>query len=192
MCGEFLGLAPALRGMICLSPNEMTTPEARVPESFHVRIAKAEHVFSAAHFITFGGNCERLHGHNYHLAAEIDGILDENHLVIDFLLVRAKLREITTELDHFVLLPKDHPQIRIEDDGREVTATFSDRRWTFPRGDCRLLPVANTTAELLAAYIGERLLTSLGETASCVHRLQIELDECDGQIGAWRWQSADR
>ena len=62
--------------------------------STYPSIAKAEHVFSAAHFITFGGTCERLHGHNYHVAAEVHGPLDENHLVIDFLLVRDKLREI--------------------------------------------------------------------------------------------------
>ena len=109
-------------------------------ESFEVHIAKAEHVFSAAHFITFADHCERLHGHNYHVSAEIAGPLDENHLVIDFLLVRAKLLEITTELDHYVLLPTQHPQIRVEDNGREVTATFDDRRWVFPRataGCCR-------------------------------------------------------
>ncbi len=57
------------------------------PDSFHVRIAKAEHVFSAGHFITFVGHCERLHGHNYRVAVEVRGPLDENHLVVDFLLV---------------------------------------------------------------------------------------------------------
>ena len=43
-----------------------------------------------------------------------------------------------------------------------MTATFADRRWVFPSGDCRLLPVANTTAELLAAYIGEPLAGGSG------------------------------
>ena len=161
-------------------------------ESFHVRIAKTEHVFSAAHFITFDGNCERLHGHNYHVAAEVDGPLDANHLVIDFLLVRAKLREITTQLDHYVLLPTKHPQLRVEDNGREVTATFADRSWVFPSGDCRLLPVANTTAELLAAHIGERLFTSLVGAAAKIERLRVEVDECDGQVGIWQWQSDAR
>jgi 6-pyruvoyltetrahydropterin/6-carboxytetrahydropterin synthase len=158
-----------------------------VSESFHVRIAKIEHVFSAAHFITFDAGCERLHGHNYHLAAEIDGPLDANHLVIDFLLLRAKLREITFELDHYVLLPTEHPQIRVEDNGREVTASFAERRWVFPSGDCRLLPVSNTTSELLARYIGQRLIESLGEAAAKIERLRIEVDECDGQVGVWSW-----
>ena len=154
-------------------------------EKYHVRIAKAEHVFSAAHFITFGSRCERLHGHNYHVAAEVRGPLDENHLVVDFLLLRAKLREITTALDHYVLLPTRHPHMRVVDDGREVTATLADRRWVFPSGDCRLLPVANTTAELLAAYIGGQLLSALGDYADKLGRLRIEVDECDGQIAVW-------
>ena len=48
-------------------------------EQYHVRIAKEELVFSAAHFITFAGDvCERLHGHNYRLAVEVAGPLDEN------------------------------------------------------------------------------------------------------------------
>jgi 6-pyruvoyltetrahydropterin/6-carboxytetrahydropterin synthase len=156
-------------------------------DNFQVRIAKAEHVFSAAHFITFGGICERLHGHNYRVSAELSGPLDENHLVVDFLLVRAKLLEITTWLDHFLLLPADHPQIHVEDNGREVAATYADRHWTFPSNDCRILPVPNTTSELLAAYIGQRLLTALGDQAQRISHIRVELDECDGQIGVWQF-----
>lgn len=156
------------------------------PDSFHVRIAKAEHVFSAGHFITFGGHCERLHGHNYRVAVEVRGPLDENHLVVDFLLVRAKLLEITTWLDHYMLFPASHAQIRVVDDGREITVTFDDRRWIIPSGDCRILPVPNTTSELLARYIGERLLENLGPAAAALSQIRVELDECDGQIGIWR------
>jgi 6-pyruvoyltetrahydropterin/6-carboxytetrahydropterin synthase len=156
-----------------------------VAEKYHVRIAKAEHVFSAAHFITFGERCERLHGHNYHVAAEVHGPLDENQLVVDFLLLRARLREIIATLDHYVLLPTKHQQMRVADDGREVTVTFGNSRWVFPSGDCRLLPMANTTAELLAAYIGGQLLSALGVDAGKVGRLRVEVDECDGQIAVW-------
>src|SRR5947208_10966948 len=34
--------------------------------------------FSSAHFITFGGKCERLHGHNYGVLVEIEGALNED------------------------------------------------------------------------------------------------------------------
>lgn len=155
-------------------------------ESYHVRVAKSEHVFSAAHFITYNGRCERLHGHNYRVSGEVYAPLDDNQYVIDFLMLRHKLREITTELDHAVLLPTEHPQLKVAKEGEEVVATFEDRRWVFPHGDCRLLPVANTTAELVAAYIGRRLLKALADQIGIrPSRARIELDECDGQVAVW-------
>jgi 6-pyruvoyltetrahydropterin/6-carboxytetrahydropterin synthase len=160
-----------------------------VSESFSVRIAKVEHVFSAAHFITFAGHCERLHGHNYHVAAEIDGPLDADSLVVDFLALRAMLDEITRDMDHYVLLPTEHQQLHVTESGDEVTATFENRRWIFPRGDCRLLPIANTTAELVARHIGQALLAALDTKLGFVPtRLRIELDECDGQLGLYEWR----
>jgi 6-pyruvoyltetrahydropterin/6-carboxytetrahydropterin synthase len=159
-----------------------------VSESFSVRIAKAEHVFSAAHFITFAGHCERLHGHNYHVAAEVSGPLDADSLVVDFLALREILGKITHDLDHYVLLPIKHPEIHLSQSGDEVIATFIDRRWVFPRSDCRLLPLANTTAELLARHIGQALIAALETRLGFIPtRLRIELDECDGQLGIWEW-----
>ena len=151
--------------------------------SYHVRVTKDYLVFSAAHFITFAGNiCERLHGHNYRVAAEVVGPLDENHYVIDFIALRDALKAIVDELDHRMLLPTGHPQIRVAADDREVTATFEDRRWVFPRGDCILLPVANTTAELLGRWIGLRLLDALEARLGVRPRhIRIEVDECTGQ-----------
>ncbi|MBW8884780.1 MAG: 6-pyruvoyl tetrahydropterin synthase family protein, partial [Planctomycetia bacterium] len=131
---------------------------------YRVRLEKEQHVFSAAHFITFNGDvCERLHGHNYRVAVEVDGPLDENQYVIDFLTLRDQLKAIIDELDHHVLLPTSHPLIRVTANDREVEAVFTPdgRRWVFPRGDCMLLPVSNTTAELLAHYIGGRLLEAI-------------------------------
>jgi 6-pyruvoyltetrahydropterin/6-carboxytetrahydropterin synthase len=156
-----------------------------MPESYRVRLTKDYLVFSAAHFITFNGNvCERLHGHNYRVTAEVFGALDENHYVVDFIALRDSLHAIVLELDHHVLLPTGHPLIRVTADEASVTAVFDDRRWVFPRGDCVLLPVPNTTAELLARHIGQRLLSELAlRGLSKPARLIIEVDECEGQSG---------
>lgn len=158
-----------------------------VTEKFHVRIVKEALVFSAAHFITFAGNiCERLHGHNYKVAAEVHGPLDENQYVVDFIAVRDALQKIVAELDHHMLLPTDHPQIKVSAGERQVDVTFEDRRWSFPREDCILLPVANTTAELLARYIGRRLQADLFQTTSVrPQKLLVAVDECEGQWGVW-------
>jgi 6-pyruvoyltetrahydropterin/6-carboxytetrahydropterin synthase len=154
-----------------------------MPETYRVRLTKDYLVFSAAHFITFNGNvCERLHGHNYRVTAEVFGPLDENHYVIDFIALRDILHAIILELDHHVLLPTDHPLIRVTADEKSVTAVFEDRRWVFPRGDCVLLPVPNTTAEQLARHIARRLLAELAARGlPKPERISIEVDECEGQ-----------
>jgi 6-pyruvoyltetrahydropterin/6-carboxytetrahydropterin synthase len=157
---------------------------------YSVRLDKEHHVFSAAHFITFNGDvCERLHGHNYRVAVEVEGPLDENQYVIDFIALRDELKAITDELDHRMLVPTGHPLIRAIAGDREVELTFTPdgRRWIFPRGDCAILPVANTTAELLAQYIGERLAAAiLRRTGVKPARLEVAVDENHGQWGIWK------
>jgi 6-pyruvoyltetrahydropterin/6-carboxytetrahydropterin synthase len=159
-----------------------------MPADFHIRVTKDYLVFSAAHFITFNGNvCERLHGHNYRVAAEVAGPLDENYYVVDFVAVRDALQKIVAELDHFMLLPTQHPQIHVRAAEKSVEVTFEDRRWVFPREDCVLLPMPNTTAEKLAEYIGRRLLDDLQvRLGSRPNNVCVEVDECNGQIGVCR------
>jgi 6-pyruvoyltetrahydropterin/6-carboxytetrahydropterin synthase len=133
-----------------------------------------------------------LHGHNYHVYAEVHGPLDENRYVVDFIALRDALQKIVDSLDHHVLLPTGHPTIRVEEqvggEGGEVVAAHGGRRWVFPREDCVLLPVANTTAELLARYIALDLLKALGEAVTAtLTAVVVGVDECDGQWGVYRW-----
>lgn len=153
------------------------------PASFRVRVTKDHLVFSAAHFITFNGNiCERLHGHNWRTAVEVVGPLDENSYVFDFIALRDALQKLVSELDHRVLLPTFHPAIKVTASEREVEARFEDRRWIFPLEDCVLLPVANTTAELIAQWIGERLLPIVRDyPGASASQLQVEVEENFGQ-----------
>jgi len=86
---------------------------------FRVSLEKDNLVFSAAHFITFNGDvCESLHGHNYRVKCEVVGPLDENGYVVDFIALRDALSEIVGILDHHVVLPTEHPLIKVsqEDD----------------------------------------------------------------------------
>ena len=100
--------------------------------------------------------------------------------------MRDALQRIVGELDHHMLLPTTHPQIKVAAGERQVDVTFEDRRWVFPRGDCILLPVSNTTAELVARYIGRRLQDDLVKrTGVRPERLLVAVDECEGQWGVW-------
>ena len=155
--------------------------------TYSVRLEKEHHVFSAAHFITFNESvCERLHGHNYRVAVVVEGPLDQNQYVIDFIALRDELKTITDELDHRMLLPTGHPLLHVTAGDREIEVVFTPdgRRWVFPRGDCVILPIANTTAELLANYIGQRLLAAIERrTGQRPLRLEVAVDENHGQWG---------
>ncbi len=155
--------------------------------TYRVSLQKEQLVFSAAHFITFAGDiCERLHGHNYGVRGEVEGPLDENQYVIDFIAFRDNLAEIVKHLDHHVLLPTEHPLIRVHHEGPETIATFRDRRWIFPTEDCVMLPIANTTAEKIAWWIAAQLKDRLKDRLASLDWLEISVDENHGQWGHCR------
>ncbi len=147
---------------------------------FHIRICGDDFCFSAAHFITLGGYCERLHGHTHRVSVELTAALDDNQCVVDFVAVREILKNLLGGLDHHVLLPLQNPAMSIETDDREVEVRFADRRWLFPFDDCILLPVANTTAELLAQYIGQRLQEALRANLGLSPSVRVEVSEGSG------------
>jgi len=157
-----------------------------VENQFLVSLEKDNLVFSAAHFITFNGNiCEQLHGHNYRVKCKVMGPLDENGYVIDFIALRDTLMAVIATLDHRMLLPTDHPTISVVSDQPnrgEVLVRFEKKRWVFPAEDCVLLPIANTTAELLARYIGQQLIIRLKQSVKGpIASLEISVDENRGQ-----------
>ena len=157
------------------------------PGRHAVRMRKAVHVFSAGHFITLTDTlCEPIHGHNWTVAAEVEGPMDAHGMVVDVSLLRDRLTEILHALDHRMLLPTRNPLLAVETADGEVTARFGGRRWVFPADECVLMPIVNTTAELLARWIGLRLVDSLaaaGRPPAGV--LRVEVDECLGQSAVW-------
>jgi 6-pyruvoyltetrahydropterin/6-carboxytetrahydropterin synthase len=152
-------------------------------EHYAARICNDSLLFSASHFITYaGGVCEEMHGHNFQVAAEVRRPLDENRYVVDFIALEDALQAVVAELDHRVLLPTEHPRIRVTANEREVEARFEERRWVLPRGDCALLPIANTTSELLARHVGVRLSEELKATCKVQPELvRVEVQESPGR-----------
>jgi 6-pyruvoyltetrahydropterin/6-carboxytetrahydropterin synthase len=157
--------------------------------SYKVRVSKDYLSFCSAHFIIFeGSRCERLHGHNYRVAAELDGPLNDDYLVFDFIALKHLLRGLTEELDHRVLIPLRSPLLAVEVGEQAVRLSYEGREWVFPRGDCALLPIENTTAELLARWLAERLQDAIsarlrarpggGEPPA---RIRVEVEESPGQ-----------
>jgi 6-pyruvoyltetrahydropterin/6-carboxytetrahydropterin synthase len=182
----------AVAGQIAVVPASVES--STMPTShFKVRVTKDYLVFCSGHFITYhGGHCERIHGHNYRTAVEVEDDLDENHYVFDFIALKDLTRAITDELDHRMLLPTRNPLIRLEEDGPNIRATYGDRYWSFPREECVLVPIANTTAELLADYIAGRLREAIAARGWSLPRiLRVEVEESFGQSAEVEWRRED-
>ena len=152
-------------------------------EHFKVRVTKDHLVFCSGHFISYDGHqCERLHGHNYRAAVEVEGPLTGDYYVFDFIALKARTKEITDELDHRMLLATRNPVIWVKESGAAVQVRYNEREWVCPRGDCVLLPIENTTAELIARYIAGRLAESLKKQHDFVPDvLRVEVEENIGQ-----------
>jgi 6-pyruvoyltetrahydropterin/6-carboxytetrahydropterin synthase len=155
---------------------------------FRVRVEKDNTVFCAGHFITYEGHlCEPLHGHNYRVAAGVEGPVDENFYVMDFTRLKRVLKEIVDRLDHRMLLPADSTRITVQRTGQEVVASYKDKRYVFPAGDVVLLPIPNTTAEMLARWIAGQIKVSLTPAEwAAVHAIEVEVEESFGQRAVYR------
>ena len=161
-----------------------------MPERFQVRVSKDYLVFCSGHFISYEGDkCERLHGHNYRATVEIEGDLNEDSYVFDFIALKHRTKAIADELDHHMLLPTRNPVVQLEERPGSIRVRYKDREWVFPRDDCVLLPIENTTAELLAHYLGMRLLDDLRTHHQYEPQvLRLEVEENIGQSATYEWR----
>jgi 6-pyruvoyltetrahydropterin/6-carboxytetrahydropterin synthase len=161
-----------------------------VASSFRVQVSKDYLVFAAAHFITFRGHqCETLHGHNYRVGVAVEGTVEpETLFVLDFSVLKQIARKLVDQIDHKVLLPRLNPKLAFREEGDRITVDyFGQPTYVFPRADCALLPISNSTAEMLAQYLGTQVRDEL-VTAGYRHLslLEVEVEENYGQSATWR------
>jgi 6-pyruvoyltetrahydropterin/6-carboxytetrahydropterin synthase len=148
---------------------------------YRIVLAKEDFKFSAAHFTLFsGGRAELLHGHNYRVRVELSGSeLDEEGLLVDLDLFKKKLRGICAGLDSRTLLPGESPRLDWSREDEAVEVRCGERIYRFPSDDTLVLPIANTSMELLAGMIWRDLAGSL--EGSRVDLLAVSVEESSGQ-----------
>jgi 6-pyruvoyltetrahydropterin/6-carboxytetrahydropterin synthase len=161
-----------------------------VQSTFRVQVSKDYLVFASAHFITFKGHqCESLHGHNYRVGVAVEGTLDSETLfVLDFSILKQITRQLVDSIDHKVLLPTLNPKLSFKEDGDRVGVDyFGKPTYVFPRRDCALLPIPNSTAEMLAQYLGTQVRDELAHRGyTHLTSLELEVEENYGQSATYR------
>ncbi len=151
---------------------------------FRIRVDQDYLKFSSAHFLLFAhGQCESVHGHNYRAWVELEGVLEPNDYVFDFITVKPLVKKICDRLDHRVLLPTQNPALKIEKRDSAIEAFYNENQYRFPADDVVLLPIHNTTAELLARYICGELKQELkaGFGGRNLTAIRVGVEESFGQ-----------
>jgi 6-pyruvoyltetrahydropterin/6-carboxytetrahydropterin synthase len=164
-------------------------------ERWAIHMHKEYFKFSCAHFLIFpDGSKERLHGHNYHVDAEIEGQLTDRGIVIDFILVKPVIRELCDWLDEHWILPGEHPELEIavgEDGHSDVR--YRGCEYRVPTEETIVLPINNTSAENLATWIGRELVRRIGERfgRTQIQQLRLSVSETSGQWGVYRYSDEE-
>lgn len=158
--------------------------------TFRVQVSKDYLVFASAHFITFKGHqCETLHGHNYRVGVAVEGALDsETRFVLDFSVLKQLTRRLVDAIDHKVLLPIQNPKLSFREEGDRLAVDyFGTPTYVFPKRDCAMLPIQNSTAEMLAQYLGTQVRDELGKGGYAhLSLLELEVEENYGQSAIYR------
>lgn len=150
---------------------------------YRVTLAKEDFKFSAAHFTLFpDGTAELLHGHNYQVALEVSGRrLDEFGLLVDFARVKGLVRRLCAELDSRTLIPEHSPHLELRRLEGAVEVGFGRRLYRLPEDDVLLLPLTNSSIELLARLFWQRLAAELARWDPPLDTLAVTVAETAGQ-----------
>ncbi len=139
--------------------------------------------FSSCHFIPRHEKCSRLHGHSYIMRLRLEGEVGPDGMIMDFVILKRKLKEMIEQLDHMVLLPGRSPDARISVADGSVEVVVCGKRYVFPEEDVVILDVTATTAEEMALLLTERMAAET-DLPGNVSSISVGLDEERGQT-AW-------
>jgi len=139
--------------------------------------------FSACHFIPRHEKCSRLHGHSYIVRLRLDGDIGEDGMIMDFVILKRKLREMIEEFDHRTLIPSKSKEVSVSVTDSSVEVVSGGKRYVFPREDVALLDVPTTTAEEMCRMMTLRMASEIDFPPN-VRSVSVGLDEERGQT-AW-------
>ena len=158
-------------------------------KTFSIEVAKDYFKFASAHFVIFAnGQREPLHGHNYQVSVRMDGELDRAGVVLDFISFKPLVKKICDSLDHRTLIQAASAEIKVHRRAREVELRYKKQKIILPREDVILLPLANTSTELLAEHVADQIRKRVRQNfpRTRIRFLEVGVEEARGQRGLYR------
>ena len=159
-----------------------------MPRRFSIEVAKDYFNFASAHFLIFAnGRREPLHGHNYQVSVAMEGELDRAGVILDFITFKPLVKQVCDALDHRTLIQANSAAIKVRKNAQEVEIVYKKQKLLLPRGDVILLPIANTSTELLAEYIARQIKLKVQRSFPAkIGCMEVTVEEARGQRGVFR------
>jgi 6-pyruvoyltetrahydropterin/6-carboxytetrahydropterin synthase len=126
-----------------------------------LEMARAEFGFYAAHLALYNGEVEPLHGHTFQVALRVSGEPDISGMVAEFSEIKPALRDAVAPLRRRTLVPGHAPELRITPKNNSLSIACGHKCYQLPTEDVTVLPLANTTLEMLAGYLLSQVLPQL-------------------------------
>ncbi len=156
---------------------------------FSIEVDKDYFNFASAHFLIFAdGKREHLHGHNYQVSVAVEGELDRAGVLLDFITFKPLVKKVCDVLDHRTLIQGKSSMLKIRKRRKDVEVSYRNQRLILPRQDVLLLPIANTSTELLAEYVAAQLRRRIPQLfpGAKIHLIEVGVEESRGQRGFYR------
>ena len=145
-----------------------------------ISIAREQYKFSCAHMTVFAdGSKERLHGHNYTIAAELEVERVDLASMLPFAAIKTALAELCAAWKEHVLLAAKNPFFEIVRDDDELEFKLCGERYVVPRQDALLLPIDNISVEALAAHVAAVLKDRIAAPGALA--IEVTVEESPGQ-----------
>ena len=160
-----------------------------MPRRFSIEVDKDYFNFASAHFLIFAnGRREALHGHNYQVSVAVEGELDTAGVVLDFITLKPLVKRVCDELDHRTMIQKSSPALQIRQSKQQVEVRYKGQQIILPKRDVILLPLVNTSTELLAEHIAGEIRQKVRQKfpAARLRFIEIAVEESRGQRGLFR------
>jgi 6-pyruvoyltetrahydropterin/6-carboxytetrahydropterin synthase len=156
---------------------------------FSIEVAKDYFNFASAHFLIFAdGRREPLHGHNYQVSVALEGELDRAGVLLNFIAFKPLVKRVCDDLDHRTLIQTASPILKISRKAKAVEILYKKQKLLLPRSDVILLPLTNTSTELLAEYLAEQIRRKVRQQfpMATIRLIEVAVEEARGQKGIFR------
>lgn len=131
-----------------------------------MRVAK-QFRWEAAHRLPYhNGACRSLHGHSYRMTVEVEGLVGEGEMVLDFQVIKRMVAPLVEAWDHATLVAAHDEELL------RIVQAVGWKHFVFS---------ADTTSEHLAQYVADHLGVEHGERLgkAGVRRVRVRLAETE-------------